>query len=263
VKLTISQIGCIVLAALMLAGAVYVMLEKRSYDNQITAMNNAIAEKDQTIEVKSGLYEKATLETKNLRDLLDGKDTQIADLKKELDKKDQELIAATNLVIKWRADYQALVAATQTVIPGTLPTDPSRIKVEFEKDFGPILVRGYTLSEPPEAFVSLHQQRPLKLTLALSQDSNKLWHSYVTSSDDNSEVDITLSGVNPYFNDPSWYERLSGTVTIAAGSAGFLGGIGVGVDISQFTISAMAYDSSSNLVAPLYGLGLQWRPFKK
>ena len=262
-KLSISQIGCIVLASLMLAGAVYVMIEKHSYDSQITSMNNAIAEKDKTIEVKQGLYEKATLETKNLQDLLDGKDTQITDLKKELDKKDQELIAATNLVIKWRADYQALVAATQTTIPGTLPTDPSRTKVAFEKDFGPILVSGYTLTAPPEAFVSLHQQRPLKLTLALSQDENKLWHTYVTSSEENMAAEITLSGVNPYFGDPKWYEHLSGTATVAAGGSGVLGGLGVGVDVSQFTISAMVYDHSSNLVAPLYGIGFQWRPFKK
>lgn len=262
-KLTLAQIGCIILASLMLAGVIYVAVVKSSYDSQIVSLNNAIAEKDKTIEVKQGLYEKATLETKNLKDLLDTKDARIADLVKELKKKDQDLIAATNLAVKWKTDYEALVKATQGLVPPVNPGDPSRIKVSFNKDFGPILVSGYTLSDPPEAFINLHQQRPLKLTLVVSQDKDGLWHTYTTSSEENMTPEITLSAVNPWFNDKKWYERLSATAMVAAGGSGFQGGLGIGVDIAQFTVSAMVFDHSSNLASPLVGLGLQWRPFMK
>ena len=263
-KLSIAQYGCIGLTALMLAGVVYVAVLKHSYNTNITDLNNAVALQTQTSEIVRGLYEKATLETKNLEDLLDGRDTQIAALKKELDKKDQDLIAETNMAIKWKSDYQALVAATQTTVPGATPADPSRTKVEFNKDFGPILVQGYTLTAPPEAFVLLHQQRPLKLTLAISQDENKLWHTYVTSSEENMVADISLSGVNPWLGNIHWYERLSITGTVAAnGTNNALAGVGAGLDIAQFTVSAMGYLPTGVGLNPMYGLGLTWRPFMR
>jgi len=261
--MTISQIGCIILASVLLGGAIYATLEKRSYDAKIVAMNNAIAAKDQTIEIAQGLYEKSTLETKSLKELLNSKNSEVLSLKTELDKKDQQLIAATSMALKWKHDYEALVAATQTTVPGTQPTDPARTKVSFEKDFGPILVSGYTLTGPPEAYVKLHQQRPLRLTLAISQDKTGLWHTYTTSSEENMSVDITLSGVDPYFAERHWYERLSISALVAAGNNGALGGLGVGIDIGKFTISPMIMAHSSNILAPLYGLGFTWRPFQQ
>lgn len=262
-KLTISQIGCIVLAALMLAGVAYVALEKRSYDAKIVAMNNAIATKDKTIEVSQGLFEKATLETKDLRSLLDTKDTQITALQGELKQKDQELVTATSIAVRWKADYEALVKATQEHVPAAAVGGVDRFKVSFEKDFGPILVTGYTFTDPPEAFIDLHQQRPLKLTVAISQDDKGLWHTYSSSSETNISTEIVLSGVNPYFADKHWYERLSLSAAVAAGGDGVLAGLGVGVDISQFTASIMVFDHSSNLTSPLYGLNVAWRPFMK
>ena len=140
---------------------------------------------------------------------------------------------------------------------------PKRLRVDFNKDWGYIGIEGYTLTDPAFAWVSIKQNRPLKLTLAISQDQEGLWHTYTTSSEDNVQADIVLSGVNPWFNDKHWYEKISGTVMVGAGSGGVVGGIGVGVDISQFTVSVMAFDHSSNVTSPMYGLGLQWRPFYK
>lgn len=256
-KLTATGIGCIALSVILCLGAGYMALRVRAYDNQIVTLNNAIAAKDKTVEVSQGLYEKAAIESKNLRDLLDARDVQLAALGRELDRKGQELVTATGLVVRWKHDYEALVGATQTVDP------QGRTRVEFSKDFGPILASGYTLTNPAEAFVKLHQQRPVRVSVAVSQDRSGLWHTYATSSEADMETEIELSSINPWFNARKWYERLSLTATVAAGREGGLAGIGAGVDISQFTVSAMAYDHTSAVLAPLLGVGMTWRPFQK
>ena len=184
-KLDLAQTVCLILMVIMTAGAAYVTLEKRAYDEKILTLTNAAAEASKTVEVTQGLYTKATIESKNLQDLLNSKDSQITDLKAQLSKTNESLLSATNLMIKWKNDYLAVVAGTQTTLPSNpaTPNAPERLKVAFSKDFGPILASGFCLTNPPEASVDLHQQRPLKLTLAISQDSTGIWHSYVTNSE--------------------------------------------------------------------------------
>ena len=264
-KLNLSQILCLVLVACVITGVIYATLEKRSYDNQIATLSNSLATESQSKEIAQGLYEKATITSKNLQDLLNNEDAQNISLKKQLDQKNEDLITATNLMIKWKTDYLAIVAGTQTVLPANpaTPNAPERVKVAFSKDFGPILASGFCLTNPPEASVDLHQQRPLKLTLAVSQDAQGLWHTYTSSNEDNMEADIALSAVNPYLTSPKWYERISVSAAVAGGGSGVMAGIGLGVDIGQFTPSIMIFDHSSNLTSPLYGLNLAWRPFKK
>jgi hypothetical protein len=252
-----------VLGALILAGVIYGGITKYQYDQKLLNLSNELAKSAQTIEISRNLYEKATLQVTSLQDLLNSKDEQIVALNKELKDKDQELLTATNLVITWRSKYEALVKATQGTVPPVVPGDPDRIKVSFEKNFGPMIVSGYTLTSPPEAYLSVMQGTPLKLTLAISQDKSLVWHSYVTSSDDNMKVDIQLAAVNPFMLERKWWERLSVTALVAAGQDGALAGVGVGIDIGQFTLGPMIMGGYVSKLTWLVGVNVSWRPFAK
>lgn len=253
-----------ILAGLMVGGIIYVSIAKSSYEKQIVDLNNTIATKDKTIEVDKDVYTKQTIQIQDISSTLTSKDAQIVALNAQLKKANEDLLSATNLAITWKQNYEAMVAAKQSNVPSTpIPGQPTveRIKVDFTKDFGYIGINGYCLTSPPEAYVDIHQNRPLKLTLALSQDSSKNWHTYVTSSESNMDVDIGVTAVNPYMFDIKWYQRLSVSGAIAAGGNGALAGLGIGVDISKFTVGINVYEYTGGLSSPFYGLSLSWRPF--
>jgi hypothetical protein len=262
ITLSGSQKLCLGLVGVMVLGVTYGALEKRSYDNKIIALNNVIADKDHTIQINTGLYEKGTTESKKLESLLDTKDQQLSELKKQLDKTNEDLVTATNLAVKWKQDYEAKGSGTETP-DGKDDAGNIREKVVFAKDFGTMSVSGYTITHPPEYGIDLHQEQPLKITVAISQDKLKVWHSYATSSDPNVSAEILVSDVNPFYDEKHWYERLSLTGTMAASAGGALAGVGMGLDVNQFTVSAMVYEHTSSLAAPMPGLSVTWRPFMR
>lgn len=256
----ILKIALCVMAGLMLTGVIYAAIQKYSYDKRLIDMNNSLAERDHTIEVQKGVYDKLAIEKKNLEDLLNGKDAEIVELKKELEKKNQELLTATKVAIQWKKAYEALVDATQS-------EQGNRTKVEFKKDFGYITAEGYTLTNPAQAFISVKQNRPLKLTVAVTQDETKAWHTYVTSSEENVQADIELSSVNPFMLETKWYEKLSVDALVAVGSGNMgmsgLVGVGASIGVNQFNVGPMFMVHLGASLDPLVGISFAWRPFQK
>jgi hypothetical protein len=272
-KVLVTLFG--VLTAAIVALVLALAWQNHVHQKEVTALQNSLAEKDKTIEVQKGLYTKLTIQTQNIQGTLNQKDVQVKELEDQVLKQKQQLLDATQLVLTWKKNYEGLAKATQTPVPidpKNPPTNPIEIakgreKVDFHEDFGYIKVDGWTLTNPPQAWVRLTQGRPLKLTLALSQDSDKAWHTYATSSEDNIGIDIQVTSVNPYVLQPHWYEHIGVAVDLGAGSnqsgLGALVGLGVNYQFKQFTLGPHVWLGLNNVVDKYYGLSFEWRPFQR
>jgi len=236
---------------------------------EMTDLHNQIARQAETIEVKDDIYRKATQEIEALDDVVramgaENKHFQktITDLRKELKKRGEQLLAATQLAAKWKKAYEDEANAHQEEEPPVNPGDPPRVRVIFEKDFGYIGVEGYTLTNPAYAWVRVQQNRALQLVLTLSQRKDGGWNTHVASSEDNVGVDIQLSAVNPYLFRGKWYAKLSVD-------------IGMQIDSSMFPYVGLSYvfDNGIYLSAGAWGtdqevgpygtIGYSWRPFAR
>jgi hypothetical protein len=244
---------------------------KHAYDKRITQLQNEMAEKDKTIEVQKGLYTKLTVQSENVKGVLDQKDTQVRELEDQIKKQKQDLLNASTVVASWKKAYEGLAKATQTEVPAD-PTKPAlvgktREKVDFHEDFGYIGVDGWTLTNPAQAWVRVKQNRPLKLTLAISQDKDKAWHTYATSSEENVGVDIQVTAVNPFLLQPKWYEKIGIGIDLGMGTnqagLGALVGVGVNYQFMQFTMGPHVWLGINNTLDKYYGLTFEWRPFQR
>lgn len=251
--------GVVLLSFIAIAG--FMTIKKNAYDARITELQNAVAQRDTTIETQKGVFQRLTIQSKNLEDLLDQKDEQINLLEKELKKGKEELLTANSLVIKWKKAYEAEVAGHQTDVPGE--NGIIRKKVAFEKDFGYIGVSGFTLTDPPEATIKVQQNRPLKLSVVVSQDKEGTWKSRATSSEENMQIDITLAAVNPWLLEPKWYENIGLTVELGGGT-GFLGGVGATYKIGKFEVGPKGWFTvGGEPVGGFVGAQLLWHPFAR
>ncbi len=259
-------IGLMGLMVVMGLGAAWY---KHSYDKRITQLQNEMAEKDTTIEVQKGLYTKLTVQSENVKGVLDQKDVQVKELENQINKQKQQLLDATTLVASWKKAYEGVANATETTVPPDpkKPLEATREKVDFHQDFGYVKVDGWTLTKPPQAWVRVSQGRPLKLTLALSQDSARAWHTYATSSEENIGVDIQVTAVNPYILQPKWYEKIGIAIDLGMGTnrggLGALAGLGLNYQIKQFTIGPHVWLGINDTVDKYYGIAFEWRPFQR
>lgn len=263
----VFKYGALLLIGLICVGSVWAFFKKRAYDNQLVELQNQVAARDKTIEVSKGVYTKLTLQLTDLTSALDQKDEQVKGLEADLKKKKEDLLTASTVAIGWKKAYEAQVAGKQTDVPGVKPGDPTRVKVEFAKDFGYIGVDGFTLTNPAEATVKVKQNRPLKVTLAISQDKNKVWHTYTTSSEENVGVDIQLTGVNPTVLLPKWYENIGITTSLGIGTnasgLGAMLGFGLDYAFKQFALGPAIWLGLNDHVDKYYGINFTYRPFKK
>src|SRR5579872_1178800 len=87
----------IVLAIALAFFALYHTFNSHNLQKQIIDLQNQAALKDKTIEEQKGLYEKLTVQTNNVQNLLNSKDTQIAELEAQAKKDDEQLSNATSI----------------------------------------------------------------------------------------------------------------------------------------------------------------------
>lgn len=253
-------------AALLVFFAIYAVSKQRSYEKKIVELQNVAASKDQTIELKDGLYHKLTLQNDNLQKLLSSKDKTTKDLLEQIRKGKQDILAVNEINVGLKHQLEELKNATQTTVPGQ-PGKPDRTKVDFHDDFGVVRVDGWTITNPAQSWVRLSPGKPLRLTLAVSQDKDKAWHTYVTTDDDRFGVDIHLAAVNPYLFKPHWYEGIGITTGLGVGSnqsgLGALVSVGLNYKLRQFSFGPAVWFGINGTVDKYYGLTFEWRPFEK
>jgi hypothetical protein len=86
---------------------------------------------------------------------------------------------------------------SQDPVDPTEPGGEQRIRVSFHEEVDPIRVEGFTLSNPPEAEVTVGFTRPLKLRTVITQERNGAWRTYVQGDWPNLTIEQIETVVNP------------------------------------------------------------------
>lgn len=261
---TYLKVSSWVLAALLVFGAGFVAWKRHQYEKVQLELRNQIAKHETTLEVQKGLFEKRLVEMGDLKKLLDTSQSEKAKLLNELEKNKADVLVLSELSVKLRQDYEAKLSAKQSQVPGV--AGKTRTKVEFDKDFGPYNVTGYTLSDPGEAWLRLRQLRPLRLTMAVSQLPDKSWRATVASSEEDLAIEVKMAAVNPLVLQPKWYEGIGFMIHAGGGELGTnqgagLLGLSVTYDVKQFTLGPSAWFTTQG--HRFYGASVLWRPFRK
>jgi hypothetical protein len=242
-----KYVGYIVLLIAILAVGFKVgdWWRNRQTANEVALLATQLQKTTETLEVETGLFTKQSSAFEDLSKYLDGKTTEIVALKKQLDESQASLLTANQLTLKWKKAYESALAANQTEEP-PVEGGPTRKRVDFTGRLGPIQATGHTLTDPAEAFLKLEQIEPLKLTVAVAQNKDKTWSTFVTSSDTNIDVKVDLAGVNPLVISPKWYQRVWLDVGAAAlgDPAGYLGASWRG---DRYSVGAMCYASGGSM----------------
>lgn len=263
----LKHIGAVVIAVLVLAAVVFHVVQQHAWEKQRVDLQNQLASKDKTIEEQKGLYEKLALQESNVENVLNSKDKQIQELEAQLKSTGQQLETATSTSVYWKKAYEGVTEVSEKETPPEGSNKSPRIEVDFKRDFGYIGVHGWCKTNPAEGWVFVENLRPLKLTVALSQDKSKAWHSYVTSSEENVAADITVSAVDPYILQPKWYEKLAvrgdfGVGTTDSGT-GLLLGLGATMEIGRFDVGPAVWVGISNRVDRYLGAMVGFHPFQR
>ncbi len=258
IKLSFIFAGVLLLLAISVA--IGFTLVSNAHKKELVELQNTIASRDVTIEIQKNVYTELAIKSEATLQIALEFAEQNQALVAEIKTRKAEVLTAQNLVIKWKKAYEALVVATQT--EETTPEGVVRKKVEFIKDFGPFIVKGHTLTDPPEALLNVNQGRPLKLSVVMTQEKDKSWRGYATSSEDNMAVDIAVSAVNPDMLNPKWYEKIGLQGSIAAGS-GLLVGVGASYKIGNFNVGPGVWGAMNWDLQPkgYVGVNLGWNPF--
>ena len=247
--------------ALVIGGAaLFHFLSLRSLRAENAGLRDVLATVEGTVKLREGVWERRAVEVVDLRRLLDASKGETLALAEELRKSHRDVVAVTKVAVRWKNAYEGAVAAGQTTVLPASPDDPPRIRVDFSRDFGPILVTGHTITDPPEGHVKVEQTRPLHLTLALSRAKDGSWRTMV-AADDGYEVDVELAGVDfGIFTDP-WYRRLGvGVFAGVSPSGGAHGSIGLLYKGDRFVVGP-TIGVSTESSALVIGGAFQWFPF--
>ena len=265
----ILKYGSIGLIVLLVALVIFGAVRKSQYESQVIQLQNAVAARDQTIETQKGVYQKLAIQSDNLKGLLDQKDEQLKLLEKQLKKSGDDLLTANTLIVKLKKDLAS--AGNGTTIPVD-PVKPGFVGVGFDtkQDLSPFRVTGSTLAdcdrkEPSTFNVKLSQEKPLRLSVIVSQSNDGTWKTSTTSSEENFQVDIALAAVNPFMLEPHWYEKIGMSVDMGVGTGpGFLAGAGLSYGFGKFEVGPRAWvviDKAG--VNPFFGAQLLWHPFQR
>lgn len=265
----IKKVMFVVIIVALVVAAIFVAARKSAYERQIVDLQNAVAERDKTIEVQKNVYQKLSVQNDDLSTLLSRSDEQLRLLRDQLKKTGDELLAANTLIVKLRKDLQSNANANQE-IPD--PQKPGIIRINFDskEDFSPFKVVGSAtgdcaLKEKPSVTMKLSQLRPLRLNVVVSQGDDGTWRTSTTSSEDNFQIDIALAGVNPRMLDEKWYEKIGIDLDLGVGTGpGFLAGTGVTYGFGKFEVGPKVWVTlDSGKLSPFFGAQLLWHPFKR
>lgn len=257
---------CLLFGAII-SGAVFHSCSAAAADKKIVDLQNAVATRDKTIEIQRGMYTRLSVQVTDSLSALDKKDRQVQDLTSQLKKKGEDVLVAQTMALNFKKAYEQAVADHTKQEPVLVDGKETRTKVTFDKDFGYLSVSGHTLTNPAEAIVSLKQNRPLKLNVAVTQAKDKSWHAYVTSSEEDISVDVVASAVSPQILAPKWYENIGITTGIGIGTnsagLGALVSLGVNYRFRQFSLGPQFWLGINKNVDKFFGVSFEWRPFQK
>jgi len=231
---SLKKFAVYVVIALALVVAIWSYVVRYRYEGQLADLRNQAASKDKTTEEFKNTFTKLAGENDDLK-------SSSKDLQKLLSKTNQDLIAETQAKVYWkgRTEYE-LSHRPVAPVPGTPEpfkppvaqvacTEKSQVYTSTE-DIGllKLTIDTYTIDPSYQTKLRIDPgSKPLVLTLDLTRDQKRQWHTHVVSSDDRIGVDIGINTVNIEPLAMRWYEHLKIVGDIGAGSRGLLAGVGM------------------------------------
>jgi major membrane immunogen (membrane-anchored lipoprotein) len=266
IKVALVVAGVLLTAALAFAG--YMTIREHQYSARIVELQNQVAQRDKTIEVQEGVYQRLTQQSKDLDQLLKDKDAELTSLRNQLKKQGSELLTANTLIVKLRKDLQDArdvpVVAVDPAKPGV-----KQVNIDTNERFDPFQVTGKVDidcdTSKAHYDVKLSQRSPIRFSVIVSQDKDGTWRSSATSSTKLFDVEIALAGVNPYLLEEKWYEKLSVVTEFGVGTnPGILAAVGADFEIGKFDLGPRVWAVvDTHSASPYFGLSFGWHPFRK
>jgi hypothetical protein len=260
----LKKYSAFALVLALVAAAIFGYVKYRSYENELARLRNEVAAKDKTTEELKGTFTKLSTENDSLK-------SSNSDLAKLLKKTNQDLIAETQLTAYWLGKYIFVVEHKPADDSGFKPPVTQVACTEKPQtytgvqDIGLLKLTINTFTVDPSYQTHLIVEpgnKPLKLTLDLTRDNNKQWHTHVVSSDERIGVDIGVNSVNIEPLSPHWYEKLKVHLDVGASlsGGGVMGGVGLSYQFGQFDLGPSVWGTTSGNTYT--GAGLLWAPFK-
>jgi len=170
--------------------SVYIFILKSGYSKQITGLWSLIDNSKSTLEQTKDYAARlsASLEdSEQLNSVLVNKINFLSDsLNTEWSlklKRLEQIVKDKNLKIKGNtylvAEYESLSDSLKKVIQ---EQDGERVRISFEQKFNTVVVKGYTLSDPPFAYVAV-DRLPLALNVLVTEVSKDKHKVFITTSD--------------------------------------------------------------------------------
>lgn len=261
-----------VVLLLGLGFAIYHTQTRNAYEARIVELQNDVASRDKTIETQKGVYERLSIQSQNLTELLGDKDRELVLLKKQLDDQGAEILTANKLIVKLRKDLEHRADVPAQPVPPGHDTFERMFPIDSKDDLLPFRVTGWVTAKPKmncdpltvSVGLNLTQVRPLNVSVLVSQDSDGSWRAHATSSEEAFEIDIALSGVNPRMLERKWYEKIGLGADIGIGTnPGFLVGLGAYYEIGRFEVGPRVWMVVDRGASAYFGAQLLWHPFAK
>jgi hypothetical protein len=256
----------ILLGGVLVLGGFYVY-ERYTKNKLEENLNNQIAQLQQTVKEKDGLYSKRGVEIENLK-------SENKDLQKIIKNRDEQILAMTDVIIKLKDKIYELQNVIESMedVSGN-PVDLSeqcrecllgvRFIVGFDQTFDYLNIGGYCKTNPGEVHIELKWVRPLKLNLILTKDKNDNFRAYLDAKGSDIESAELNLKIDPSIFDLHWYERLYVQGSVGLGS-GLFTSVGVGTILfDNFAIgSFIGIDYDGKNLRKFYGGNILWWPLK-
>ena len=246
---------------------VFYVVEKRGNDKAQEQLNNQISKLQGVVKETETAYSSRAIEAENLK-------SSNSELNKKIKDRDENIAALGNAVLEWKDKYYKISDAHGSVVdPNGNPTvippvcedalKDKRFRVDFDQTQDNIQVKGYTLTNPSEAYINLHWTRPLNLEVILTKDKDNHYKVYIDPKSANIVPTELSLKVDESVLEYKWFQKIQFNGNLDFGQ-GVLTTIGVGYDIlDNFSIGpniVFLYDGGS--LKRLYGVSTVWYPFR-
>ena len=188
-------IMAIVIAAFGIFGLASFLRANAEEAKRIEAQNE-IARISKVVQEKENLWSRLSQQKD---DLIGELRHNNADLANQIENQGATIVSLSETVAKF-SSIRVIVGrenVSQNPVEPVEPGGEQRTRVDFHEQVDPVSVEGFTLTNPPEAEVTVGFTRPLKLRTVITQEENGSWRTYVEGDWPNLTIEQIETTVNP------------------------------------------------------------------
>jgi hypothetical protein len=175
-------------------------IEDREIEARINAQNQ-IAELSSIVRESETTWSRLAQQSESSNEILMALEERNEALTELIESRNEEISSLTTALATVRPIRVVVAAgegANQSVEPSTNPTDPERLRVDFDTVWREYLrIHGFTLTNPASADISVDFTRPINFTVVTTQAEDLSWRTYIESDWPDLQIGEIESRVNP------------------------------------------------------------------